>query len=141
LQKNIAGRQVANDPGIGLKLYRVNGPVMILSHVRGLYPNDTWSGRTVEYTRVDCAAGRLSVLLGSDPALFSTDQVVTARANGRVVGRATVAPTAQSRLTVPVRPGPDGRCRVVFTVQRTKAPGGRDLRRLGAHFLSFDYAA
>jgi hypothetical protein len=114
---------------------------VILSHVRGLYPNDTWSGRNVTYTRVDCAAGRLSVLLGSDPALFGADQVVTARANGHVVGRATVPPAGQSRLTVPVRPGPGGRCRVAFTVQRTKVPGRGDRRRLGAHFLSFDYVA
>ena len=47
------------DP-VGVELYRVDGPIVVLTHVTGLYPNDTWSGRTVTYQRVDCEAGRLS---------------------------------------------------------------------------------
>jgi dolichyl-phosphate-mannose-protein mannosyltransferase len=135
---DIAGRVVAADPRIGLRLYRVNGPVVLLSHVTGLYPNDTWSGRTATYERVDCGGGRLSVLLGSDPSLYRADQVVTARVGGRVVGRVSIPPTAQRRLTVPLRPS-GGTCRAVFTVGRTKAPGRGDPRPLGAHFLAFTY--
>jgi hypothetical protein len=135
---DIAGRAVAADPRMGLRLYRVNGPVVILSHVAGLYPNDTWSGRKVTYERVDCTGGRLSVLLGSDPSLYRTDQVVTARVGGRVVGRASIPPLGQARLTVPLRSS-GGRCRAVFTVGRTKVPGHGDPRPLGAHFLTFAY--
>src|SRR5207245_1167100 len=39
---DVAGTVVARDP-LGLKLYRVGGPVVLLSRVTGLYRNDTWS--------------------------------------------------------------------------------------------------
>jgi len=45
---------------IGVHLYRVDGPIVILSHVKGLYPNDTWSGKSVVYQRVECAGGTLA---------------------------------------------------------------------------------
>ncbi len=70
---DVAGRGVARDPLIGLRLYRVDGPIVLLTHVDGLYPNDTWSRRTVTYERVQCRGGRLSVLLQSDPSLFQHD--------------------------------------------------------------------
>jgi hypothetical protein len=135
----VAGRLLrAQDPRIGLRLYRVNGPIVVLSHVAGLYPNDTWSGRTVTYERVHCPGGRLTVTLGSDPSLFSTSQRVTARVAGRVVGAVSVPPTAQRLLTIPLAPS-GGTCRAVFTVARTKVPGHGDPRPLGAHFLSFAF--
>lgn len=142
---DVAGRPVGSDELIGLRLYRVNGPVALLTHVEGLYPNDTWSRRRVTYERVQCHGGRLSVLLGSDPSLFREAQVVVARDRGRVVGRARIAPTGQARLTVPLHPA-GGRCTVTFDVARTavpsrRVPGNSDSRALGAHFLSFDYRA
>jgi hypothetical protein len=141
----VDGRTVAADPGIGLKLYRVDGPVILLTHVTGLYPNDTWSGKTVTYQRVRCKPGHLSVLLGSDPSLFSQTQTVVARAGGAVVGRVSVTPAGQATLTVPLAPArPGGSCTVRFTVTRTIVPkrvirGNTDDRPLGAHFLGFTY--
>ena len=38
--------------------------------ISGLYPNDTWSGRTVTYVRRLCERGRLSVSLSGDAGLF-----------------------------------------------------------------------
>ena len=134
---DIGGRAVARDARIGLGLYRVRGPVVVLTHVDGLYPNDTWSGKQVTYTRVRCTGGRLTVLLGSDPALFDRAQVVTAR-SGPAVRVARVAPSAQTRLSIPLHPA-GGVCRVRFTVGRTAVPGPGDPRPLGAHFLRFDY--
>jgi hypothetical protein len=137
---DVGGRAVARDPRIGVKLYRVDGPVVLLSRVTGLYPNDTWSGKSVVYRRVQCEAGRLSVVLGSDPSLFSTTQTVVAREQAQVVGRVRIAPAGQARLTIPLQPTEPGQvCTVRFTVGRTIVPGKNDPRRLGAHFLAFDY--
>jgi hypothetical protein len=130
----VHGKLVAQDP-IGVRLYRVGGPVVTLTRVTGLYP-DTWSGKHVTYERVDCTPGRLAVALESDPSLFRTDQVVTAYENGASVGRVRIAPTAQPTFTVPLRPD-GGRCRIDFVVERTKVPGPGDTRVLGVHFLSF----
>ena len=135
---DVAGRPVARDPRIGLVLYRTGGPVVVLTKVEGLYPNDTWSGKNVTYTRVACAGGRLSVLLASDPSLFERPQVVVARSAG-VVRSTRIAPAGQSRLAVPLRRGAGGVCRVRFTVARTAVPGPPDPRPLGVHFLRFDY--
>jgi hypothetical protein len=143
---DIAGTRLAGDPGIGLALYRVNGPIVILTRVRGLYANDTWSGRRVTYRRLRCAGGQLSVRLGTDSHLFSGNQVVTASENGRVVGSITVSPTDQPTLGVPLDTDARGECTVVFTTETVRVPalvqsGSHDTRRLGAHFFSFDYSA
>lgn len=137
---DLAGKRVDADPRIGLALYRVTGPLVVLTDVRGLYPNDTWSGKRVVYTRVRCAGGRLSVLLGGDPKLFPRPQTVVARSGG-VRWIARVPPSGQRRLTVPLVPDSRGVCRVRFDVARTAVPGPSDPRVLGAHFLRFDYRA
>ena len=133
------GVVVARDPGLGVTLWRVSGPlVATATRIEGLYPGDTWSGRTVTWTRERCRGGTLTVSLTSDPQLFDADQVVTASVAGEVVGRARIAPTGTARLRVEPKPG-RGTCRVVFRVARTKVPGGGDDRELGAHFNTFDY--
>lgn len=141
---DLKGRVLAPDGNLGVALYRVAGPVVLLTDVTGLYPNDTWSGRNVTYRRVECSGGRLSVLLGSDPSLFTRAQTVIAREGGRVVGRARIAPAGQARLSVPLSDGPGSLCTVRFEVVRTAVParvisGSADHRALGAHFLAFDY--
>ena len=50
--------------------------------ISGLYPNDTWSGDEVTWTRKRCRGGTLTVALSSDPELFQDDQLVTARVAG-----------------------------------------------------------
>ena len=135
---------LARDAGIGLTLYRVNGPMVVLTRVRGLYPNDTWGGRTVLYRRVRCDGGVLSVKLGTDEKLFDRDQVVTATEEGRVVARVRVAPTAQPVLRVPLRPDAKRECNVRFTASVLRVPAhvqsdSDDTRSLGAHYYAFDY--
>jgi len=141
----VKGRVVATDP-VGVKLYRVDGPIVLLTHVTGLYPNDTWSGRTVTYQRVDCTGGRLAVQLESDPALFTRSQTVVAHEAGGIVGRTSISPKGQRVLTVPLIPQANGRCAVRFEVRRTAVPARVhprarpiDRRRLGAHFLAFSF--
>ena len=73
------GVVVARDPGLGLTLWRLDGPlVATTTEINGLYPNDTWSGKHVTWTRERCRGGTLTVSLSSDPNLFDEDQIVTA---------------------------------------------------------------
>ena len=143
---DLAGRQLARDPGIGLTLYRVDGPLVILTRVRGLYPNDTWAGRTVTYRRAECTGGQLSVRLGTDSQLFNRNQLVTATESGHRVASIEVPPAEQVTLGVPLTPDSGGNCEVTFTSAIWRIParvqhGSKDDRRLAAHFYTFDYSS
>jgi hypothetical protein len=131
------GVAVARDPGRGMTLWRVDGPlVATATRIEGLYPGDTWSGKSVTWTRERCRGGKLVATIASDPALFREDQIVTASIGGRSVAHARVAPTGKRTLTIRTRPD-HGTCRVVFEVARTRVPGRGDTRELGAHFSFF----
>jgi hypothetical protein len=135
---DIAGTPLARDSKIGLTLYRVDGPLVVLTRVSGVYP-DTWGGRNVTYRRYSCTGGTLSVHLGTDEHLFTRNQTVTATELGHVVGTIHIAPIEQPTLRVPLRPDARGVCAVRFTAAGLRVPGAGDLRRLGAHYYSFDY--
>ena len=117
----LAGKQIASDDA-GVALYRVNGPIVILPSVVGLYPNETWSGRSVTYQRVECTGGSVDVQLQGDSRLFTRPQTVVAIENGGVVGRKTIPVESPTTMTVPLLPGANGRCVVRFTVGRTLIP-------------------
>jgi hypothetical protein len=124
----------------------VNGPLVILTRVQGLYENDSWAARHVTYRRLQCTGGVLSVRLGTDEQLFPGDQRVTARENGRVVASAQIAPAKQPTLRVPLRPNAAGTCTVTFTAATDRIParvfpGNHDTRRLAVHYYAFEYAA
>ena len=123
------GTVVASDPPLGISLYRLDGPLRSMTRVTGLYPNDTWSGARVVYSRHVCEGGAVRVTLLGDPSLFTAPQRVTA--NGRVH---LVTPGRQAAFSVPLQG-----CRAVFTVSPTRVPGPSDPRRLGIHFLGFTY--
>jgi hypothetical protein len=132
------GQPLAADPAFGLTLYRTNGPLISTTSVQGIY-NDQWSEPEVEYRRVRCKGGTLTVVLEGDPGLFDEPQRVTATSGTRrVVG--VVPPSAQTRLAVPLSPV-GGECRVHFEVTPTRSPGNGDLRELGTHFRAFEYEA
>ena len=138
LGQDVVGQIVATDPQIGVNLYRVDGPLIVaVTRVHGLYPNDTWSGRRVTYSRSHCAGGTLNVQLSTDGALYTSAQTVVAREQGSVVGRSSIPPTATTPLVVPLH-SRSGTCSVEFDVARTLVPGHGDARALGAHFL-FSY--
>jgi len=139
---DVKGHVLATDPGTGVALYRVDGRIVLLSRVAGLYP-DRWSGRTVTYRRLDCTGGRLTVLLQSDPLLFASAQDVTATSAGQVIARASVAPTAVVRLGISLR-AREGVCAAQFDVARVANPslieaGSTDNRSLGVRFLWFRF--
>jgi hypothetical protein len=130
LAEDAVGTPVASDPRIGVTLFRVDGPLIVPDHVTGLYPNDTWSGRHVTYTRKPCSGGTLAVTLGSDASLFARPQLVLAE--GR---RILVPPSQPVTVRLPLRPV-HGVCTVRFAIPRTKVPGHGDTRPLGVHFYS-----
>ncbi len=140
----LAGSVIRSDARKGMLLYRVNGLLRQLSRVAGLYPQDTWSGPEVTYTRLACDGGSVTAELASDPALFTRPQTVTALVAGRIAGRASVAPAAIVDLKVPVRPA-SGLCVVRYTVSPTAVPAqvthgtNPDPRVLGIHFNRFTY--
>jgi hypothetical protein len=135
------GEVVARDE-LGTTLWRLHGPLASLTRVTGLYPNDTWSGRTVTWTRLRCTGGRLLVGLHSDPTLFAGQLTrVVASVGGQPVARIIVPPVGAATLRVPLE-STGRRCRVRFTVTPTRVPaetipGNTDDRELGAHFDSF----
>jgi glycosyltransferase involved in cell wall biosynthesis len=131
----LGGAVIARDEGKGMALRRTDGLVRIRYRVRGLYPNDTWSGRQVSYTRLRCTGGAVTAELRRDPNLISRPQTVQA-AGASVILRSEEDAT----LTAPLRPR-NGVCRAVFTVTPTAVPGPADPRVLGVHFLAFRYAA
>jgi hypothetical protein len=142
---SLVGAAVAKDTERGLRLVRVDGLLRTLTTVRGLYPGDVWSGRTVTYTRRECDGGTVDVRLASDPDLYSTTQVVTAAVAGRPAGRVGVAPTGRADLRVPLRPSPGKTCVVRFRTAEVRVPavvhpGSTDTRPLGVRFLSIVYA-
>jgi hypothetical protein len=139
-------RVVATDVRKGIVLRLIDGPLRQLSRVDGLYPQDTWSGPSATYTRLDCTGGSVTVHLHSDPGLFARPQVVTAFVAGRRAGRVSVDPTGTGMLRVPLKPR--GRtCTARFTVSPTAVPAvvtqgqNPDPRRLGIHFDAFDFSA
>jgi glycosyltransferase involved in cell wall biosynthesis len=131
----LAGAIVARDELKGMALRRTDGLLRIGYRVQGLYPNDTWSGKRVTYTRLRCAGGAVTAQMRRDPNLISRPQTV--RADGRSV---TFSSNDDATLTVPLQPR-NGVCRAVFTVTPTAVPGPADTRVLGVHFLAFRYAA
>jgi len=131
----LAGAIVARDELKGMALRRTDGLVRIGYRVQGLYPNDTWSGRRVMYTRLRCAGGAVTAQMRRDSNLISRPQTV--RTDGRSV---TFSSNDDATLTVPLQPR-NGVCRAVFTVSPTAVPGPADPRVLGVHFLAFRYAA
>jgi hypothetical protein len=138
------GDVVARD-ALGTTLWRLHGPLSSLTKVTGLYPNDTWSGRWVKWSRLRCRGGELLVGLHSDPTLFAGQLThVLATIRGRPVARVAVPPEGPVTLRVPLEPA-DGKCVVHFSVTPTRVPadivpGSRDDRELGAHFDQFVHA-
>jgi hypothetical protein len=138
------GRAVARDPLIpwGMTVWRVDRPLTLAkTRIQGLYPDDTWSGRTVTWSRDRCRGGTLTVSITSDERLFrGRAQEVRADSGDSVV----VLPNRTSFLSVPVQPDARGVCRARFTVTPTAVPqdvlpDSEDPRVLGAHFNTFSF--
>ena len=139
------GTEVGEDGVKRLVLYRVHGPLRQVAFVDGLYPQDTWSGKNVTYTRQDCRGGTLEIEVQSDAALFDMPNILSIRAGGRVIDRLIVDPRVTSvQRRIPLE-SKGGKCVVRFDVDRTAIPRevtdgeNPDPRELGLHFNRFTY--
>jgi len=143
-----AGTRLARDERKGMTLYRIDGPLVSTTAIEGLYPNDTWSGETVRYTRLRCSGGILTVSVTSDPSLFplgGPPQQLSALVGGREVAHRSVTADQPQELRVPLT-SRNGRCAVEFRVTPTRVPAAAtnganpDPRSLGLHFNVFDFS-
>jgi hypothetical protein len=141
------GKELARDDALGTTIWRVDGRLLSTTKVEGLYPNDSWSGAELTWTKRRCRGGTLAVSLSSDPSLFAEPQTVRATSGGRrstAIKLVRFDPEATAVLRIPVRPSSDT-CVVRFTISPTAVPakvipGNTDDRVLGVHFNAFDYA-
>ena len=137
------GRSRSDDAGVAL--YRVNGPIVILPSVRGPLPERHLVGaRRSPISGSSARAARSTFSSRATRTCSSARRRSSRPRAGPVVGRKTIPVSTQTTLTVPLRPGANGRCVVRFTVGRTLVPakvepGSTDTRPLGAHFLNFTY--
>lgn len=139
----LAGREIARDPGPGMALYRVDGQVRVRGRLTGVY-GDSWTGPQAEYTRWACRGGRLLVTFAGQPGLFKKARTVVAVANGREVGRVTVALAGDERSAAfPLAASRGGRCSIRLVVSPTVVPleilGIPDTRELGVRITALDY--
>jgi len=127
----------------GLRVHNVRPTTRISGSAEGVY-GDSWSGGRFRYTHYGCGpSGWLGLVLASDATLGLPSQTVVARAEGREVASALVAPGRQVYLRIPVD-GRDGRCMVQVDVSPTAVPaevipGSPDTRRLGLRFYRPTY--
>jgi hypothetical protein len=138
------GVVVARDKGWDITLWKITPPLITPVRIDGLYPNDTWSGRTVTWTRRRCVRARLLVSVSSDDKLFFRPQTIVVRTNRGATVRVRFRPKSMPVVKIPLAPASDGTCRVVFTVTPTAIPHRVDPQRpdrrvLGAHFNRFLY--
>ena len=102
---------VAHDPALGMTVWKVNGPLVLAkTHVTGIYPNDTWSGPRVTWSREHCRGGSLTVSLSGDAQLLPDGNTVSTPAGASV----RVVP---NKAAVPPRPAHPARRHVHGGVQ------------------------
>ena len=116
----VDGQQIGGDPGRGLVLYRLEGPLRVAYRTHGVWP-DGWSGRTFSITRFGCLpTSRIRVTLSQDPSLFARPQAVA-------VGGRVYEVSKSRRLTAPLAAD----CTARFSVSPVRSPGPQDERLLG----------
>lgn len=141
-QTDLVGEEVAADPGRGMRLLSVTGPVTVAEQVSGVFA-DRWTGASAQYARFGCDGGELEVALSSDPTLHTSPQTVVAFAGEIELAQATLDPVqASTTLVVPLLET-DGACVVQFSISPTAVPaeviGTPDTRALGVRFDGLRY--
>jgi hypothetical protein len=136
----LRGERVATNELTRMTVYRVDGPVVVVEGLQGLFP-DLWSGPTAVYRRYACTGGWVRFLVETNPILHRRPFVVTIYQHGAESEKRTVpARPARKTLSIQLRPR-DGFCDVFLEVPTRSAtaatPG--DLRLLGLRFLRVRY--
>jgi hypothetical protein len=131
----VAGRVVDRDPVLGTKLYKVDGPVRLLSRLDGVY-GDLVTGPEATYTRWRCRGGRLDVGLAAVPGLSTAPQKVTLSGAGRDRSVSVPPDGTEQSVTLPLSPR-----RGVCTVRLVADPPlqGPDGRTIGVRLSAVQY--
>ena len=104
-----------------LVLYRVDGPLRQVAFVDGLYPQDTWSGKHVTYTRHECTGAPWKSRCRATRRC-STSRTAGRRVGGKIIGQVLIDPVLTKQvLRVPLE-SKNGMCVVEFEVDRTAIP-------------------
>jgi len=135
----IDGRQVVQDPGTGLAVYRVAPPLRFRYEIDGLFP-DSWSGPTAAFTEYRCRGGRVVATVFSDHDLHPRPITIVATSGSKTF-RFKYKSGRVARLTTPIG-STRGVCRVTYSVP-TAVPqlvtGSADARALGVRFFEINY--
>jgi hypothetical protein len=134
------GEVVVTNELTAMHVYRVDGPLITIETLQGLYP-DLWSSSTALYRRYDCAGGSVQFTVETNPRLHPRPFRVSVLQHGLQTGRLRVrALPARKVLTVPLV-SRQGFCDVVLQIPVVSAtaetPG--DLRLLGLRFFRVAY--
>lgn len=132
----IVGEKVAEDPGKGMAVYRVNGVLRTSTLVDGWF-GDTWTAPRFEWTRHGCVRGILNVPVRSDPNLYAgvTQRIAV---SGDTTPFTVLLPSTAAK-TIVVRLVPRrGLCHVRFAVSPSRKPPN-DPRTLGILVGGFEY--
>jgi hypothetical protein len=136
----LRGAIAATNELTAMRAYRVNGPLVVIEQLQGLYP-DLWSSSSAIYRRYHCAGGSVRFTVETNSRLHRRRFGVTVFQHGVRTGRLTVpARPARKVLSIPLR-SRDGWCDVALQIpvrSATAATPG-DLRLLGLRFFRTRY--
>ena len=138
------GKVVASDPAAS-SLYRVDGPLVLQTHVTGRLPHDTWSGRHVTYTRVRLHRRQALGRAAERPAAVLARPGRDRDGGRQVLGVARVPPIGERRRSPCRCARADARLPRRFTSAHAALAGRRSCRarptraRSASHFLHFDF--
>lgn len=128
----LSGEVAVRNPLTAMVTYRVDGPLVVVQQLQGLYP-DRWTGPSAVYRRYACEGGSVRFTVDTNPVLHRRPFTVTVSQHGVETQRLRVPARPPIKvLTIPLRPV-DGLCNVSLDIPTRSAtaatPG--DLRQLG----------
>jgi Dolichyl-phosphate-mannose-protein mannosyltransferase len=134
------GDVVARNELTAMVTYRIDGPLVAIEHLQGLYP-DLWTSSFAVYRRYACAGGSLRLVVETNPVLHPRRFFVTVSQHGLETGRVAVpARPLRKVLSIPLR-SRNGFCEVGLQIPvasaKTVTPG--DLRDLGLRVFDVRY--
>jgi hypothetical protein len=136
----LRGDVVASNELTGMHTYRVDGPVVVVEHLQGLYP-DRWTSSFALYRRYACEGGTVRFTVDTNPALHRRPFTVRVYQHDIETEPLRVpARPAVKTLSIPLKPR-NGLCYVYLAIPTRSAtaatPG--DLRLLGLRFRRVVY--
>jgi hypothetical protein len=128
----IVGTRVAEDQGMQMAVYRVDGLLRTSTIISGWY-GDTWTGPRVEWTRHACARGLLNV-----PVRSSAGVTQSVAVSGSTVPFVVRLPSAAAKTIVVHLVPRAGTCHIRFDITPARRPPN-DPRTLGILASGFEY--